>query len=384
MVRPERVGGVSGGDVVPRAQLAPADTLEWLMSEENPAVAVLTHLRLLGERDTGEMLALWNARNRYAPVTRILESMRPDGSWTTPGRDYQKYGGNLWQIHFLGELFADGDDVRVRAAATYAFSRQLADGSWSCNGRPAAAIPCLTANVGRALARLGFARDERIVRALGYCVSLYDAFGCLTCGTPGRDGKPAAEWGASGSTLNGYCHMLAPKLLLFLAEVPRELWPAGAEGLRDECVRVLRDKEVFRCLPQESREFLDLYYTAKSAERSGLREMYLRDHPTLHYKDKPGWLRFGYPLSYNSDALEALHALALHGEPWHSGYVPALDAVRAAASDDMRWTLRTTFNGKMLADVEEKGRPSRWLTWRALSVLQHFGTANPVAETAVL
>ena len=362
----------------------PAETVAWLTSPDNPAVAVLTRRHMLGEPRSADLDALWARRNEYPPVARILELMAPDGTWTTPGRDYQKYGGNLWQIHFLGELFADGDDVRVRAAATYAFSRQLADGSWSCNGRPAAAIPCLTANVGRALARLGFARDERIVRALGYCVSLYDAFGCLTCGTPGRDGKPAAEWGASGSTLNGYCHMLAPKLLLFLAEVPRELWPAGAEGLRDECVRVLRDKEVFRCLPQESREFLDLYYTAKSAERSGLREMYLRDHPTLHYKDKPGWLRFGYPLSYNSDALEALHALALHGEPWHSGYVPALDAVRAAASDDMRWTLRTTFNGKMLADVEEKGRPSRWLTWRALSVLQHFGTANPVAETAVL
>lgn len=400
MARPQRTGELLRGAVAAAAApatapvavladalvaaLAPEDTLAWLTSDENPAVAVLTRRGLLGEPESDVTLALWSARNGYAPVAHILEQMRPDGSWSTPGRDYQKYGGSLWQIHFLGELHASGDDERVRTAAHYAFSRQLPDGSWSCNGRSAASIPCLTANVGRALARLDFARDERIVRALGYCVSLYDAFGCLTCGTPGRDGQPATERGASSSTLNGYCHMLAPKLLLFLAEVPRDIWPAGAERLRDECVRVLRDKQIFRCLPQESREFFDLYYTAKSAERAGLRETYLRDHPTLHYKDKPGWLRFGYPLSYNSDALEALYALALHGEPWHPGYGPALDAVRAAASDQMRWSLRTTFNGKMLADVEAKGQPSRWLTWRALTVLHHFSAENPDTDSAVL
>lgn len=43
--------------------------------------------------------------------------------------------------------------------------------------------------------------------------------------------------------------------------------------------------------------------TAKSGERNGLRERYLPDYPQLHYK--PCWLRFGYRLPYNSEALEA-------------------------------------------------------------------------------
>jgi hypothetical protein len=43
--------------------------------------------------------------------------------------------------------------------------------------------------------------------------------------------------------------------------------------------------------------------------------------------------------------------------------------VKAAADDQMRWTLRNTLNGKMLADVETKGGPSKWLTLRALRVL---------------
>jgi len=358
------------------AAQAPHTTVDWLCSEENPAVAALTLRGLLGDTGSPRARELWAQRNAYEPVSTILGQMRPDGSWDTPERDYQKYGGNLWQVHFLGELFADGDDERVRTAASYAFSRQLPDGSWSCNGRASATIPCLTANVGRALARLGFARDVPIARALGYCVSLHDAFGCLTCGIPEREGQPAGEWGASSSTLNGYCHMLAPKLLLFLAEVPRDLWPEGAERLRNECVRVLREKEVFRSLPEEAREFFDVYYSAKAAERTGLRERYLQNHPVLHYKPKPGWLRFGYPLSYNSDALEALPALALHGEPARPEYAPSLAAVRSAADGEMRWKLRNSFNGKMRADVEEKGKPSRWITWRALTVLQHYGGAN--------
>ena len=40
----------------------------------------------------------------------------------------------------------------------------------------------------------------------------------------------------------------------------------------------------------------------------------------------------------------------------------------------MRWTLRNSLNGKMIADVETKGQPSKWLTLRALQVLDHFGS----------
>ncbi len=339
----------------------PDSTREWLTSADEPAVAALA-LRQVFDDEHERADRLWQKRNEAAPVARILELMQPDGSWAPPARDYQKYWGSLWQIHFLGELHADGADPRVAAAADYAFSRQLPDGSWSCsNKRPAGSIPCLTANVGRALARLGHARDERIIRALGHCVDLFRELGCPNC----RQGV--------GYQLNGYCHMLTPKLLLFLAEVPCDLWPEGAEALRDACIDALRDKQIMRSLPAESREFQDRLWSAPAAERNGMLETFRGEHPDLHYGVKPGWLRFGYPLSYNSDALEALHALALHGEPRRPEYEDALTAVRKAADAEARWTLKQTFNGKMLADVETKGEPSRWLTWRALVVLKNYG-----------
>lgn len=344
------------------AATVPHETIGWLTEEDNPAAAVLTRRLLLGEPRTDGTDALWRRRNDYAPIARILDLLRDDGSWADPARDYDKYRGSLWQIHFLGELFASGDCHRVQRAAAYAFSRQLPDGSFSCSaGRPSGSVPCLTANVGRALARLGWADDERVHAALGYCARLHAELGFIGCRF------------LAGANLNGYCHMLAPKLLLFCAEVPRDRWPPGTSELKDACIAVLRDKSIVRSLPAESREFQELARRVPARQRAAFRERYLAEHSPLHYQVRPGWLRFGYPLSYNSDALEALAALAAVDEPMRPEYAEALSAVRDAANEQMRWTMRQSLNGKMLADVEEKGRPSKWLTLRALLVLQHFG-----------
>jgi hypothetical protein len=346
----------------PAAAPIPPATLEWLLEPENPAVALLTRRKLLGLADDAPDAALWARRNTYPPVAAILDAIHEDGSWDKPSRDYQKYRGNLWQIIFLGELYADGTDGRIRRAAEYAFSRQLPDGSWSCNGRPAAAIPCLTANVARGLARLGYSRDPRVLTALSQIAGLYREKGFLAC-----------TGGGDVFTLSGACHMLAPKVLLLLGEVPRELWPDGAEELRAGCVAALRDKQVYRSLPKQYREFSEVIYTAKPAEREAVRAEFLAGHSPLVYGDKPGWLRFGFPLSYNSDALEALLALAGVGEQRRPEYELALAAVEKHADAQRRWEMRNTFNGRMYGNVESKGKPSKWLTLRALQVLAHFG-----------
>lgn len=339
----------------------PAATIEWLLEPENPAIAVLTRRTLLGEPDSPETAALWARRNEYPPVAGILGAQQNDGSWDVPSRDYQKYGGSLWQLVFLGELWADGTDPRVERGAAYAFSRQKPDGGWSANPKAAYHMPCLTANVGRGLARMGWARDERVVAGIRCIVEGFERLGFLGC----SDMQPMS--------VNGYCHMLAPKVLLYLGEVPQELWPQGTIALRDACVEALRDKQVHRSLPAEFKEFQEQIWPLPARERNAAAERFRAEHAPLHYGDKPGWLRFGFPLSYNSDALEALAALVAVGEPRRPEYKPALAVVREAADAQMRWKMRTTFNGKMLADIEAKGAPSKWLTLRALRVLEHFG-----------
>lgn len=350
---------LSAGSTV--AARVPSETIEWLLEPENPAVSVLTRRTLLGEVDGGEAKALWARRNEYPPVASILEAQSADGAWAPPERDYKKYTGSLWQIVFLGELWADGTDERVRRGADHAFSRQKPDGGWSADPKKSYEMPCLTANVGRGLARMGWADDERVVHALASIADGYRRLGYLGC----SDMQPMS--------LNGYCHMLAPKVLLFLGEVPRKLWPDGAEPLRDACVAALRDKQVFRCLPAEFKEFQAEVWPVPAAKRAEARERFLAEHGPLHHGDKPGWLRFGFPLSYNSDALESLLALAAVGEQRRPEYEPAIELVENAADDKMRSSMRNSFNGKMIADVETKGAPSKWLTLRALQVLDLFG-----------
>lgn len=340
----------------------PRETLAWLAEPDNPAVATLTRRLLLAEDDSPALDQLWARRNEYAPVAAILEAQRDDGSWAPPERDYQKYTGSLWQIVFLGDLYANGDDERVRRAADYAFSRQLDNGAWSANGKPAGVAPCLTANVGRALARMGYECDRRLGLAISWIAEQYQERGYLGC------------VGADEFTLNGYCHMLAPKILLLLNEVPEDAWPYGARQLRSECLDVLRDKQVYRSLPRQYKEFQAAVWPLPAAQRRAGREEFIAEHSPIEYGDKPGWLRLGFPLTYNSDALEALLALARAGEAWREEYEPAIEAVLASADEQMRWTLKTTFNGRMIADVEVKGAPSKWLTFRALSVLAHFAT----------
>lgn len=68
--------------------------------------------------------------------------------------------------------------------------------------------------------------------------------------------------------------------------------------------------------------------------------------------------------------LEALWALAAIGEEPRDEYADAIALVRGAADAELRWTMRNSLNGKMLADVETKGRPSKWLTLRGLRVME--------------
>jgi hypothetical protein len=338
----------------------PQSTIDWLTEPDNPAVSVLFQREFLGASED-ETAELWARRNEYEPLAHILQAQDPIGYWLPPDQDYQKYHGNLWQIVFLGELWANPEDPRVRRGLDYGLIRQHETGAWGVTRATSTEAPCLTANVGRSIARLGHADDERVLAALQWLGETHEDLGYLGCK------------GVEESTLNGYCHMCVPKYLLFMGEVPEELWPSTTHDLRDSCLKALRDKQIYRSLPTNATQFREEVLPQPRSELAEARQRFIQEHGEIECSEKPSWLRFGYPLHYNSDALEALTALASVGEKSLPAYAPALDEVVEAADHDMRWRLRSSLNGKMIADVEEKGQPSKWVTLRALRVLRHFG-----------
>jgi len=50
----------------------------------------------------------------------------------------------------------------------------------------------------------------------------------------------------------------------------------------------------------------------------------------------------------------------------------AVDLVVSKQDSQGRWKLDTTFNGRMRVDIEEKDKPSKWITLKALTVLKRL------------
>ena len=87
------------------------------------------------------------------------------------------------------------------------------------------------------------------------------------------------------------------------------------------------------------------------------------------------WFKFGFPLSYTSDVLEALQAVSEAGYARDPRLKKAIDLVLSKRDAEGRWLLKHSLNGKMWIDFESKGKPSKWVTLRALRVLKLAGVA---------
>ena len=98
--------------------------------------------------------------------------------------------------------------------------------------------------------------------------------------------------------------------------------------------------------------------------------MYLKDEKG-NRKAKFGWKKFGFPLFYQSDALEVLDVLTKLGIK-DQRMEKAVDLVLSKQDKTGQWNLENTFNGKMWVDIEEKGNPSKWITLKAVRVLKRW------------
>ena len=75
---------------------------------------------------------------------------------------------------------------------------------------------------------------------------------------------------------------------------------------------------------------------------------------------------------YQTDILELLLIMADLGIK-DKRLDDALLILRGKMPPDGRWIMETSNNGKMIADIEKKGSPSKWITLRALRILEYYG-----------
>ncbi len=303
-----------------------SDPTDWLLEEDNPSVRYLA-LRSIMElpEDDRKVVTARQVIMQQGPVPAILAAQHEDGYWVKPGTGYlPKYQGTVWQVMFLAQLAADGSDERVALACEYVLANSRAkSGAFSVTGVPSTVIECLNGNLIHALYRLGWGSDARVQEAVSQlCLSIERRhFQC-----PANDKLPCA-WGA------------VKALLAFSAIPPAERTTAVKTAI------------------QEGVEFLLS------------RNLAVADYPHRE-RVSSNWQRFGFPLNYTSNVLEALQALAGVGHGAAPGLTDALRLVLSKQDLLGRWKMETSLNGKMWFDIEKKGQPSKWVTLQAAQMLQ--------------
>ncbi len=317
--------------------------IDWLLEENNPSVRYFSLRHLLDHpEDDPDVQEAQRAIMQSEPVKIILSAQDPEGFWVKPGPGYSpKYQSTAWQILFLAELGVDGGNEQVRLGCEYLITHaQAAHGGFSAmaNTVPSGAIHCLNGNLIWALTTLGHAGDSRVQRAVAWLT------GSIT-------GEEFNWWNATvpgpgflcGANLKLPCAWGAVKALRALANLP----PA------------LQSEKVKRALAAT----VDFLFS---------RDLAKADYP--HYERVSGeWFKFGFPLSYTSDVLEAALALCEAGYSRDPRLHNAIELILSKRDAEGRWLLKHSLNGKMWVDIEVKGKPSKWVTLRALRVLRIAG-----------
>ena len=93
-------------------------------------------------------------------------------------------------------------------------------------------------------------------------------------------------------------------------------------------------------------------------------------------RDRKGgadWTRFAFPTWWHYDVLRGLDYLRQAGVVPNERMTEAIAVVASKRDADGRWPLEVRYPGKMLIEMDEgEGRPSRWITLRALRVLNWY------------
>jgi hypothetical protein len=91
----------------------------------------------------------------------------------------------------------------------------------------------------------------------------------------------------------------------------------------------------------------------------------------------PDWTLFSFPTWWHYDVLRGLDYLRSAGVRPDERIAEVIDLVRDRRGDDGRWPLQNPHPGEVHFAMDEgEGRPSRWITLRALRVLRWAGHAG--------
>ena len=308
----------------------------WLLETDSDPSVRFRVLRELLDRppDDPDVLRAQRAIGRKGWAAQLLRGQHPEGQWVTPGSSASelyrpKYVATNWRLLVLADLGLTRKTPRV-AKAVSLFLRRFSGPSGDLGGRGSEV--CFTGNALRMLARFGYRKDPRTGAAIDWLV---------------RHQKKDGGW---------HCFRSPTGTL--------DCWEALAG---------------FAAFPPEARTPPVLQAIERGAEFYLQRRLF-REGPTPY---RP-WFRLHYPVHYYYDILVGLDVLTSLGYGNDPRMGPALDRLEAMRNRDGSWNMGALhpdtedpgyqFRGPFYPlGLEVPGRPSRWITATALTVLKRAG-----------
>jgi len=313
--------------------------LKWLKEPSYPSIRCYTLRHLLdGPQADEEVVAAREAILTEGPGAEILARQRPDGSWLEEENAYNPlYKSSVWQLVFLSELGAEGNDERIRRGVDHVLNTmQASDGSFPSLGKYSGNLMCMEGQTIRALLRLGYGGDERVRRGLDFLVATVQA-GKHECR---YNNDVPCSWGAV-------------KALRALVEVPRNQRSGEIETVIRKTAEFLADGDLANA-----------------------------NYPTPKGQISKHWFQLSFPRSYHSDILEAMVALDAAGYAGDERLRPAVEFIadqrkllkRQGQEPIEAWKSKHVLTGKLLVDLDwrSRGGPSKWITLLALMVLKDW------------
>jgi hypothetical protein len=341
-----------------------ADPTEWLLGSDNPAVRFYTLRDILDyPRDDPVLKEAKEAIRNWNKVKQILNKQSSTGYWESEVEPYiPKYKATYWQIIILSLLGLDKEHEAVKRACNTIWGFQHRDGGfcsikedaalkeyirlkerWTKKGKPPipyldwapeaireSEMTCLTGNICAALIRLGYAEDDRVKSALDWLVAVQNSDGGWLC----------PYWKAHiNDTHSCFMGTIAP--LDAFATIPEDIrtpriWNVGTFGS----------------------EFLLMHRLFKA------------DHHDFGIINE-SWLKLGFP-QFSYDILRGLDVVTRLEYLHDDRLSDTLLILKRKQNNDGTWILESTPTGRMQTAIEQKGKPSKWITLYALRVLKRI------------
>jgi len=315
-------------------------SLDWLLEPANPSVRYLALTELQGQREYDPKVRQARAAIPDDPWVRTMLQRRNPGGWWVRDKGWlePRFTGTHWNMLALADLGASRDIPEVEKSAEFWMAKSPLVGGGVGGFGKGKGHHCYTANMARALIRLGYSDDERVRRTMEWLVKTAHPKGGWTC-------RFSKEGPAPSRTLDAWEGLAA------FAVYPRKKWSGEMQAVVEKTAE---------------------YYLEHELHQQGER-----------YEP---WYDFHWPIHYYYDVLVGLDCLTALGYGRDRRLTFALDLLKSKRRSDGRWNLdaiypemtpeavawykkhRETHPPTPLA-FEEKGRASKMITLRARTIL---------------